>query len=77
MCWTIYMFTLTSETNIISVNNLVNYSIIGPIVLTAIFLKSTPLTEKISLSKYPKYEEYKSKVSRIIPWFSNLNIKNE
>jgi steroid 5-alpha reductase family enzyme len=56
---------------------MVNFSIIGPLVLTAIFLKSTPLTEKISLSKYPKYEEYKTKVSSIIPWFSDLNIKNE
>lgn len=72
--WTIYLFTVINEHSLFG--NLVNYSILGPFVLNLIFLQSTPLTERISLSKYPSYKEYQSKVSRILPWFKTSNMPN-
>ena len=45
-----------------------NWTIAGPIVLTFVFLGSTPLTEGISASKYPEYAGYQKRVSRLIPW---------
>ena len=42
----------------------------GALVLTALFLGSARFTEQISLSKYPDYKDYQSRVSMLIPWFS-------
>lgn len=70
MWWTIYMFTLNNSNF-----HLVNYSIAGAVILQLIFLKSTPLTERISQSKYPTYSEYQAQVSRIIPGWSSLKFK--
>jgi steroid 5-alpha reductase family enzyme len=50
-----------------STNHLLNYSIIGPVLLTLLFLGSTRFTESISLSKYPEYSQYQSRVPGIIP----------
>jgi steroid 5-alpha reductase family enzyme len=44
--------------------------LLGAVVLTALFLGSARFTEQISLSKYPDYKEYQSRVSMLIPWFS-------
>jgi steroid 5-alpha reductase family enzyme len=46
-----------------------NPSLVGPILLTALFQGSTAFTEEISASKYPEYVEYQKSVSRLIPWF--------
>jgi len=70
MWWTIYLFTLNNSNF-----HLVNYSIAGAVILQLIFLKSTPLTERISQSKYPTYSEYQAQVSRIIPGWSSLKFK--
>jgi steroid 5-alpha reductase family enzyme len=43
--------------------------LVGAIVLTALFIGSARFTEQISLSKYPEYKEYQSRVSMLIPWF--------
>ena len=44
--------------------------LLGAVVLTALFLGSARFTEQISLSKYPDYRQYQSRVSMLIPWFS-------
>lgn len=51
-----------------STNHLLNYSILGAILLTLLFLGSTNLTENISLGKYPEYADYQKSTSAIIPW---------
>ena len=43
--------------------------IFGPLLLTIVIIGSAYLTESISSSKYPGYENYKKRVSLIIPWF--------
>ena len=45
-------------------------SLIGPILLTSLFIGSTRFTESITLSKYPDYARYQSSTSAIIPWLS-------
>jgi steroid 5-alpha reductase family enzyme len=48
----------------------VNLTIVGPVVLTALFHGSTNFTEAISLRKYPEYARYQARVSRLAPWFA-------
>lgn len=47
-----------------------NWSVIGALLLIILFVGSSTLGESISASKYPEYEEYKKKVSRMfpVPW---------
>ncbi len=51
-------------------NNAQPVYLLGAVVLTALFLGSARFTEQISLSKYPDYKDYQSRVSMLIPWFS-------
>jgi steroid 5-alpha reductase family enzyme len=46
----------------------VNASIIGPVLLTALFIGSTIFTESISASRHPAYAEYQRRTSMIVPW---------
>ncbi len=50
-----------------------NWSVIGAVLLVALFLGSSSFGEEISASKYPLYAEYKSKVSRYVPWFGTMD----
>ena len=43
-------------------------TLIGPILLTILFVGSTNFTEKLSLQKYPEYAEYQESTSAVIPW---------
>ncbi len=45
-----------------------NVSLLGPVLLTALFHGSTDFTESISASKYPDYATYQRRTSRLIPW---------
>lgn len=47
--------------------NLLNFSIIGPVLLTLLFIGSTRFTESITASKYPEYAEYQKQTSAIVP----------
>jgi steroid 5-alpha reductase family enzyme len=46
-----------------------NYTVWGPLLLSALFHGSTNFTEELSLRKYPDYAGYQRRVSRLIPWF--------
>jgi len=46
------------------------WSGVGVIVLTLLFVGSTRFTEKISLGKYPEYADYQKRVSSVIPFFA-------
>jgi len=52
-----------------AVNEFLNWTIIGPILLTLLFVGSVIFTENISQTKYEDYKTYKSKVSPIVPLF--------
>lgn len=55
--WCFYLFSQS-----------LNYSIIGPILLTLLFQGSSTFTESITISKYPEYKVYQKVTSRLIPW---------
>mmetsp|Transcript_9318 Transcript_9318/g.13235 ORF Transcript_9318/g.13235 Transcript_9318/m.13235 type:complete len:321 (-) Transcript_9318:339-1301(-) len=56
--------------SIIPTGKIVNISIIGCLLLVMLFLMSGWFTEKISLTKYPKYSEYQKVVPLYIPIFN-------
>lgn len=43
--------------------------LIGPLLLSILFVGSTIFTEGITAAKYPAYRDYQKRVSAIIPWF--------
>lgn len=45
-----------------------NPTIIGPALLTLLFIGSTIFTESITASKYPAYADYRRTTSMLIPW---------
>ncbi len=60
----IYLFSLSAGvTNYI----LFNWTLLGSMVLIILFIGSSLFAEKISLSKYPKYQDYIHKVSKYVP----------
>ena len=48
---------------------LLNLTLIGPVMLTLLFIGSTNFTEAITGAKYPQYKDYCRRTSPIIPWF--------
>ena len=44
------------------------WTVIGAVFLTLLFIGSTRFTESITLSKYPKYARYQRRTSAVIPW---------
>ena len=59
--WCFYLFTVAGGIGII------NWSMIGAILLVVLFLGSSSFAEEISSSKYPEYATYCQKVSRFLP----------
>ncbi len=45
----------------------VNATIIGPVLLTVLFIGSTVFTESISAARYPAYAEYRRTTSMLVP----------
>ena len=45
-----------------------HWSIIGAVILTALFVGSTVFTESISAAKYPEYAQYQRRTSMLVPW---------
>lgn len=45
-----------------------NPTIIGPALLTVLFIGSTIFTESITAGKYPAYSDYRRTTSMLVPW---------
>ncbi|UYN84378.1 MAG: DUF1295 domain-containing protein [Microcella sp.] len=45
-----------------------HWTLVGPVLLTALFIGSTIFTESITLSRYPEYADYQRRTSMLIPW---------
>ena len=61
--WVLFFFSVTAAGSIFQ------WVIVGPVVLTALFIGSYRFAEEISSSKYPDYALYQQRVSPLIPWF--------
>lgn len=68
--WVLYLFTVVAAvaTGLGVWGGVVNASILGAVLLTALFIGSTIFTESISASKYPAYADYRRSTSMLIPW---------
>ena len=44
-----------------------NWTVVGPVLLTVLFIGSTIFTESISASRYPEYAQYRRTTSMIVP----------
>jgi steroid 5-alpha reductase family enzyme len=63
--WVIFLY------GAVAARSLWEWTVIGPILLTLLFVGSTRFTEKISLSHYPEYELFQRSTSPVVPWFAH------
>lgn len=50
------------------IGGVLNPTIVGPALLTVLFIGSTIFTESITASKYPAYADYRHTTSMLVPW---------
>jgi steroid 5-alpha reductase family enzyme len=61
--WVIFAF------GAIAAGSVAQWTVVGAVLLTLLFVGSTRFTESISLSRYPEYRRYQETTSAQIPWF--------
>jgi len=61
--WTLFLF------GAIAAGSLLQWTALGAVLLTLLFVGSTVFTESITRSKYPEYADYQATTSPIVPWF--------
>ncbi len=72
MWWAIWAFTLSSQYSVFvsegfHFTDLFNYAMYSNVIMSLLFPRSSKVTEKISLSKYPEYRDYQARVNMIFP----------
>jgi steroid 5-alpha reductase family enzyme len=63
--WVVFLF------GVVAARSVLEWTVVGPVLLTLLFVGSTRFTEKISLSHYPEYELFQRSTSAVIPWFAH------
>lgn len=63
--WVVFLFGVAAARSILV------WTLLGPVLLTLLFVGSTRFTERISLSRYPEYEPFQRSTSAVIPWFAH------
>ena len=53
----------------VAAGSVLQWTVLGPLLLTVLFVGSTSFTESITRSKYPEYVDYQATTSPIVPWF--------
>ncbi|WP_426515352.1 DUF1295 domain-containing protein [Diaminobutyricibacter sp. McL0618] len=61
--WVVFLF------GAIAAGSLLQWTVIGAVLLTGLFVGSTIFTESITLSRYPEYADYRRATSAVVPWF--------
>ena len=60
--WAFFLF------GAVAAGSLLQWTALGPLLLTLLFVGSTIFTESITRSKYPEYADYQARTSPIVPW---------
>ena len=60
--WVLFLF------GAIAAGSLLQWTVLGALLLTLLFVGSTIFTESITRGKYPEYEDYQAVTSAIVPW---------
>jgi steroid 5-alpha reductase family enzyme len=63
--WVVFLF------GAVAARSVLEWTVLGPFLLTLLFVGSTRFTEKISLSRYPEYELFQRSTSPVVPWFAH------
>ncbi len=58
----------------VAANSLLVWTVLGPVLLTLLFVGSTSFTEKITLARYPEYVDYQRRTSAVVPWFPRVGV---
>ncbi|KQX08375.1 MULTISPECIES: DUF1295 domain-containing protein [unclassified Leifsonia] len=61
--WALYLFA------VVATGTVLHWSVLGPLLLTALFIGSTVFTESLSKARHPEYADYQASTSAIVPWF--------
>ncbi|TFB88113.1 DUF1295 domain-containing protein [Cryobacterium algoricola] len=61
--WVVFLF------GAVAAGSLLQWSVLGAVLLTGLFIGSTVFTERISVSRHPGYPAYQRVTSAIVPWF--------
>lgn len=61
--WVFFLFA------VLAAESFWQWTVLGAMLLTLLFVGSTIFTESITRSRYPEYSEYQRSTSPIIPWF--------
>jgi steroid 5-alpha reductase family enzyme len=54
----------------VAAGSVLQWTIVGPVLLTLLFVGSTVFTESITRSRYPEYADYQKSTSAVVPWFA-------
>jgi steroid 5-alpha reductase family enzyme len=57
----------------VAASSLLEWTVLGAFLLTLLFVGSTGFTEKITLEKYPEYQQYQARTSAVIPWLPRIH----
>jgi steroid 5-alpha reductase family enzyme len=60
----------------VAAGSLRQWTVLGAVLLTGLFIGSTRFTEEITLSKYPEYADYQARVWQTIPWFPKRSVRS-
>ncbi len=61
--WVLFLF------GAVAAGSVLQWTVLGAVLLTTLFIGSTAFTESISLSRYPEYADYRKNTSALIPWW--------
>ncbi|MCB9257455.1 MAG: DUF1295 domain-containing protein [Chitinophagales bacterium] len=53
--------------SVVATGNLINWSLMGALLLVILFKSSSDFSEEISAEKYPEYKQYQASVGRFVP----------
>ena len=60
--WALFFF------GAVAAGSVLQWTVLGAVLLTALFIGSTIFTESITKGKYPEYAQYQATTSPIVPW---------
>jgi steroid 5-alpha reductase family enzyme len=60
--WTLFFF------GAVAAGSVLQWTVLGAVLLTVLFVGSTIFTESLTLAKYPEYADYQRSTSPSIPW---------
>jgi steroid 5-alpha reductase family enzyme len=60
--WVVFAFAA------VAAGSALQWTVLGPVLLTLLFVGSTVFTESITRSRYPEYADYQRTTSPVIPW---------